>query len=297
VTEASQRAVPAAPTVYGPETEVEVATPRRHPEAADIVAAVPRHAAVTKSMLTALDTRIQVILDNLANVNTLGFKRSVVQFASLPPKTLVSPGRLEDAGGTSAPMRSQVGRGTQVLTTTKIYSPGTLDFTERSLDLAIDGKGFFQVRLPDGNTGYTRAGHFLINADGSIVNSVGHILEPQITIPPDVLHLNVNPQGQVTGTTAGSPDTTSFFGRIRLTRFMNPAGLLSIGTNIVRQTSASGAPTVDSVPGSNGLGTLLQGCLERSNVDMSRELIDLFEARRQYDTVLQAFATASSPIK
>lgn len=239
------------------------------------------HTAATG--MQAQQINIDTIANNIANVNTAGFKKSQASFEDLLYVTIESPGLQQDQAGTSAPIGLQIGSGSRLSGTTKIYSPGTLEITERPLDVAIDGSGFFQVLLPDGNTGYTRDGHFLINADGVIVNGAGHILQPQISVPPDVLQLNIDPSGRVTGSTAGSPDTTSVFGEIRLTNFMNPSGLLSVGTNIVRQTSASGSPTVDSTPGENGLGFLKQGFIERSNVQIVNELVNLIVAQRAYE--------------
>ncbi len=237
----------------------------------------------TATGMKAQQTMVDMIANNIANVNTAGFKKSQASFEDLLYVTIESPGLRQDSSGTSAPIGLQIGSGSRLAGTTKIYTPGTLEITERSLDIAIDGNGFFQVILPDGNTGYTRDGHFLINANGSIVNGAGHILQPQITIPPDVIQLNIDPQGRVTGATASSPDTTSTFGQIRLTNFMNPSGLLSVGTNIVRTTAASGQPTVDSNPGESGLGFLKQGFIERSNVQIVNELVNLIVAQRAYE--------------
>jgi flagellar basal-body rod protein FlgG len=239
-------------------------------------------------MLAVLHTRIQVTLDNIANVNTPGFKRSVVQLGTLPPETLEAPGLQLNRGGTAAPVGAQVGTGVQLLSTYRIHSQGTLEITERTLDVAIDGAGFFQILLADGSIGYTRDGHFLINSEGVIVNTAGNILQPQTSLPSDVLEINIDASGRVTGRTAGSPDTTTMFGDIRLTNFLNPAGLLAVGTNVVRQTAASGPPTVDGTPGENGLGFLTQGFIERSNVQMFNELIDLYQARREYQAGLHA---------
>ena len=237
----------------------------------------------TATGMKAQQTMVDMIANNIANVNTAGFKKSQASFEDLLYVTIQSPGLQLDQAGSSAPTGLQIGSGSRLSGTTKIYSPGTLEITERTLDLAIDGNGFFQVLLPDGNIGYTRDGHFLVNADGRIVSSSGNILQPNIELPPDILELNVDPSGRVTGRTAGSPNTTSQFGQIRLTNFMNPSGLLATGTNIVRQTSASGPPTVDGAPGENGLGSVKQGFIERSNVQIVNELVNLIVAQRAYE--------------
>jgi flagellar basal-body rod protein FlgG len=237
----------------------------------------------TATGMKAQQTMVDLIANNIANVNTAGFKKSQASFEDLLYVTIQSPGLQQDQSGNSAPIGLQIGSGSRLSGTTKIYSPGTLEITERSLDVAIDGSGFFQVLLPDGNTGYTRDGHFLVNADGVIVNGAGHILQPEISLPPDVLELNIDPAGRVTGRTATTPDTTQQFGEIRLTNFMNPSGLLSTGTNILRQTDASGSPTIDGIPGENGLGSLTQGFIERSNVQIVNELVNLIVAQRAYE--------------
>ncbi len=237
----------------------------------------------TATGMKAQQTMVDMIANNIANVNTAGFKKSQASFEDLLYVTIESPGLQQNQGGTSAPIGLQIGSGSRLSGTTKIYSPGTLEITERTLDVAIDGHGFFQILLADGSTGYTRDGHFLVNSEGVIVTGGGNILQPQTSLPSDVLEINIDSSGRVTGRTAGSPDTTTQFGQIRLTNFLNPSGLLAVGSNVVRQTAASGPPTVDGTPGENGLGFTTQGFIERSNVQIVNELVNLIVAQRAYE--------------
>lgn len=236
----------------------------------------------TATGMKAQQTMVDVIANNIANVNTAGFKRSQASFEDLLYVTLQSPGLQRDSSGDAAPIGMQVGSGSRLSGTNKVFSAGTLEITDRQLDVAIDGEGFFSVVLPDGSTGYTRDGAFHLNADGKLVTGSGHVLLPEITIPPDVLEINIDPEGRVTGRTAGNSDTAAQFGQISISRFINPSGMLAVGGNVVRQTEASGAPTT-GVPGQNGLGTTKSGFVERSNVQIVNELVSLIVAQRAYE--------------
>ena len=232
--------------------------------------------------MKAQQIMVDTIANNIANVNTAGFKRSQATFEDLLYVTTQSPGLQQDATGTPSPIGLQVGSGARLSGTTKIYSQGTLEVTNRQLDIAIDGDGLFQVLLPDGSTGFTRDGHFHVNADGRLVTSSGNVLQPEVQLPNDVLEVNIDVEGRVTGRTAGNPDATSSFGQLQLARFVNPSGLLAIGSNNMRQTDASGPATV-STPGNNGIGFLKQGFIERSNVEIVNELVSLIVAQRAYE--------------
>jgi flagellar basal-body rod protein FlgG len=236
----------------------------------------------TATGMKAQQTMVDIIANNIANVNTAGFKRSQASFEDLLYVTSQSPGLQRDGAGNPAPIGLQVGSGSRLSGTTKVFSPGTLEITDRNLDLAIDGEGFFSVLLPDGSTGYTRDGGFQLNADGKIVNGSGHILLPEITLPGDLLEINIDTEGRVTGRTAGNADTSSQFGQLTIHRFLNPSGMLAVGGNVVHQTEASGAPTTGN-PGQNGLGSLKQGFIERSNVQIVNELVNLIVAQRAYE--------------
>lgn len=236
----------------------------------------------TATGMKAQQTMVDMIANNIANVNTAGFKRSQASFEDLLYVTLQSPGLTSGAGGAAAPIGTQIGSGTRLNGTTKVYSAGTLEITERQLDVAIDGEGFFAVTLPDGGTGYTRDGQLQVNAEGKLVTGNGNILVPEITLPSDTLEINIDPEGRVSGRTAGSPDTATQFGTLTIHRFINPSGLLAVGGNVSRQTAASGSP-VTATPGINGLGTLKQGFVERSNVSIVNELVSLIVAQRAYE--------------
>jgi flagellar basal-body rod protein FlgG len=236
----------------------------------------------TATGMRAQQTMVDMIANNIANVNTAGFKKSQASFEDLLYVTLQSPGLARGAGDNPVPIGTQIGSGTRLNGTTKVYSSGTLEITDRNLDIAIDGDGFFAVTLPDGSTAYTRDGAFQLNADGKVVSGSGNILLPEITVPSDLLEISVDPEGRVTGRTAGNPDTSTLFGQITIHRFINPSGMLAVGSNVVRPTEASGAP-ISSTPGQNGLGTLKQGFIERSNVQIVNELVNLIVAQRAYE--------------
>jgi len=231
--------------------------------------------------------RIAVVLDNLANVATPGFKRRVVHIESLPMMTVAAPGPRQNAGGTAAPVGVQVGGGAAITDVFAIFSQGALEITQRNLDIAIEGAGFFATILLDGSSGYTRGGSLQLNQDGVLCSASGAILQPQISVPADLLAINIDPEGRVSGRTAGSPDTQTHFGQLLVHDFVNPSGLRDIGGSTWRQTEASGAPATGQ-PGTNGLGLLRQGFLERSNVDLAHELARLNTARRQYAAIARA---------
>ena len=228
--------------------------------------------------MKAQQIMVDTIANNIANVNTAGYKKSQASFEDLLYVTLRSPGLQEDASGTASPIGLQVGSGVRLAGTTKVYSAGTLEGTGRQLDIALTGNGFLQVQMPDGQTGYTRDGQLLMNADGKLVTSSGLILQPEISFPNDIDQINIDQEGRVTGRIAGS-SSTSTFGQIQLAKFVNPSGLSSQGGNVLRETDASGPATVAN-PGSNGLGLLQQGFIERSNVEIVNELVNLIVAQR-----------------
>ncbi|MCC6672537.1 MAG: flagellar basal-body rod protein FlgG [Planctomycetes bacterium] len=236
----------------------------------------------TATGMKTQQTMVDTIANNIANVNTAGFKKSQASFEDLLYVTPKAPGLEQNANGTASPIGIQIGSGSRLSGTTKIYTPGTLEPTQRSMDLAIDGDGFFVVQLADGSEGYTRDGHLLVNADGRLVSSQGYTLVPEITLPQDLLTLFIDREGRVSGTTAANPNTTQPFGQLQLVKFINPSGLLSTGGNVLRRTDASGAP-VQGNAGSLGLGYLSQGFLERSNVDIVNELVGLIVAQRAYE--------------
>ena len=236
----------------------------------------------TATGMRAQQTMVDMIANNIANVNTTGFKKSQASFEDLLYVTQQSPGLARGTGTDALPIGVQIGSGTRLNGTTKIYSSGTLEGTERSLDVAIDGDGFFAVLMPDGTTAYTRNGNFQVNATGKLVTSNGNVLVPEITLPQDVLDVSIDPEGRVNVRTAGSPEQTQQLGQLQLHRFVNPSGLLALGASVLRPTEASGQP-ITGQPGQLGLGMLRSGFLERSNVQIVNELVNLIVAQRAYE--------------
>lgn len=233
--------------------------------------------------MKAQELLIDNTANNLANVNTSGFKRSQVQFADLIYTTLGQPGT-EVATGRQSPTGIQVGSGVRPTAVTKIFSPGTFDQTGNLLDVAIEGDGFFKVQLPNGEQRYTRAGAFRIDGNGQLVTPDGFLIDPPVTIPQDVAldRISIGTDGIISGVTAGDPDSTINLGQLQIAKFLNPAGLSSEGGNLYAATAASGTEVLGN-PGENGLGMLRQGFLEGSNVEVVTELISLIAAQRAYE--------------
>ena len=230
--------------------------------------------------MAAQQTNIDVIANNLANVNTVGFKASRVDFQDLVYQTYIEPGAAATEG-TQVPTGVQVGLGTRFAAVQRIYSPGEMRQTGNSLDLAIEGDGFFQILLPDGRTAYTRDGAFKLDGQGRLVNSNGQPLDPEITISPDAMHINIGSDGTVSVSVAGQNEAEQL-GQITLAKFLNPAGLSSIGRNLLLPTAASGE-AVTGAPGSAGIGTLGQGFIELSNVSIIEEMVNMIVAQRAYE--------------
>ncbi len=228
--------------------------------------------------MTAQQMIVDVIANNLANINTVGFKRSQVDFQDLMYVKIKEFGR-EIASGVTAPGGFEIGSGVSPASTLKVFTQGEQVNTERSLDIAIQGDGFFQVTGPGGDTRYTRDGSLRANANGELVTSGGYTMEPAISIPPSTVSISVGKDGTVT---VFDGTTTTSIGQITLVRFANPSGLSSEGGNLLAETSASGSPTT-ATPGQDGAGTLQQGFLEKSNVQMVTELVNLITAQRAYE--------------
>lgn len=229
--------------------------------------------------MRAQQLNLDVIANDLANVNTTAFKRSRVDFQDLLYQTLRAPGSIS-AQGLEVPSGIQLGHGVSVGSITKLFLQGSFIETGNSLDIAIEGDGFFQVILPDGEVGYTRDGSFKLNRDGTIVTTDGFALEPEITIPEDALAIGVGLDGTLSITREDS--TVDELGQIELARFINPAGLLSQGRNLFRESEASGDPIL-STPGQEGTGTLRQGFLEGSNVSVVDEIVQLIITQRAFE--------------
>ena len=230
---------------------------------------------------------LDVIANNLANVNTTGFKKSKIEFQDLVYQTTRAAGADQGAGN-QLPTGVQIGHGAQPVATAKIFTTGELTQTGERLDIAIQGDGFFEVQMPDGSTAYTRDGAFKVAADGRITTSEGlTVLSGFGAVPPGTTSISIAPTGEVT--TTGSGGTQSF--RVQLSRFSNPAGLDSIGRNLYRENSASGAPE-NGNPGENGFGNLQQGYLEMSNVKVVEEMVNMIVAQRAYEVNSKAVQAA-----
>lgn len=232
---------------------------------------------------------VDVIANNLANVNTTGFKRSQVQFRDLLYSTPQAPGGPAGAGN-MLPSGTQVGSGSEVAATARVFSQGVPEITNRALDVAVQGEGFFKVRLPSGEFAFTRAGMFSKDNQGQLVTAEGYPVVPQITIPPNASSVLIAKTGEVAYEVAGQPAAVQA-GVLTLSRFSNPAGLRADGSNLFFETGSSGAAQ-DSVPGQNGAGQILQGTLERSNVEVATELVNLIIAQRSYEVNSRAIRSS-----
>ncbi|MBI3090180.1 MAG: flagellar basal-body rod protein FlgG [Candidatus Tectomicrobia bacterium] len=228
----------------------------------------------------AQQLRVDIIANNLANVNTTGFKRVRGDFQDLLYQTERAVGTASSSD-TQVPTGIQVGQGTRPVATQKLFSQGDFMQTKNELDLAIEGRGFFQILQPGGDVAYSRSGAFKRDSQGRIVNSDGYLLQPELTIPGDAVQVAIGPDGTVSVIQAGQISPTEI-GKITLVSFLNPAGLLSLGRNLYKQSEASGQP-VNGTPGNNGLGTVAQGFLENSNVNIAEELVSMISAQRAYE--------------
>tara|TARA_R110000782_G_scaffold78276_9_gene155750 strand:+ start:180373 stop:181161 length:789 start_codon:yes stop_codon:yes gene_type:complete len=235
---------------------------------------------VARTGLDAQNTKMQVIANNLANVNTTGFKKDRADFQALAYQQLIAAGAASDSENKFATGLS-LGTGVSLAGTSRIDTQGTLTQTGGSLDLAIEGNGYFQVQRPDGLIGYTRDGHFSRTAEGTIVNSDGLPLVPQIQVPDGVVSITIGNDGTVSAVEAGQSAPTEL-GKIELASFANASGLQSVGGNVLLETAASGAPQIGTA-GLDGRGTIKQGALEASNVNIVEELVDMIETQRAYE--------------
>src|SRR5271169_6120055 len=230
--------------------------------------------------MEAQNLSITVISNNLANVSTTGFKKSRADFQDLLYQTIRTPGATS-AETLEIPSGIQVGMGVTPVSVQKIFLQGNYQQTGNNLDTAIEGDGFFQIQMPDGTTAYSRDGSFKLNSDGQIVNSDGYPLEPTITIPANTTNISISSDGKISVTQASST-TPKQVGQIELANFINPGGLNSLGKNLFQPTGSSGDPTTAN-PGASGLGTISQGYIENSNVDVVEEMVNMIVAQRAYE--------------
>lgn len=242
--------------------------------------------------MNAQTTSIDNTANNIANVNTNGFKKGQVDFQDLLYVNQRTPGA-DAAQGLQVPTGLQIGSGTRVSGVTKIFTTGSLVNTQNPLDVAVEGDGFFQVTLPNGELRYTRDGGLRLNAQGNLVTSDGFLISPQISIPSQAVSISIGADGTISVTNAGATNTSTVLGQLTLVRFQNPAGLSAEGRNLFSESASSGAPII-ATPGQNGVGLTRQGFLERSNVDVVTELVNLILAQRAYEFNTRAVRTADN---
>lgn len=243
--------------------------------------------------MTAQQMMVDVIANNLANINTTGFKRSQIDFQDLLYLKIKESGT-EVASGITSPSGTEIGSGVRAASTIKVFTAGEFQNTGRNLDIAIRGDGFLQVTLPNGETRYTRDGSLQMNANGALVTTTGYLIEPAINIPTDAVSVDVATDGGVNVT--DSAGTTSVVGTIQLVRFPNPSGLSSEGDNLLAETEASGTP-ITGTAGENGFGAIQSGFLEKSNVQMVTELVNLINAQRAYETNSRAIRAGDDMLR
>lgn len=244
--------------------------------------------------MLAMQTQIDTTANNISNVNTIGFKKSRAEFADLMYHVMEYAGT-STSDTTKSPTGIEVGLGVRPTAINKIFSEGSLKQTDNQLDIAITGQGFFKMELPDGTEVYTRNGAFKIDSNGTVVNSDGYVLTPQIVIPPDAINVSIGTDGTVSVVQSGQTQAT-VIGQISTTNFINPAGLHSMGDNLYIDTDSSGQP-VEGTPGIDGLGLLRQGFVELSNVELVVELTDLITGQRAYDANSKVITTSDEMLQ
>ena len=249
---------------------------------------------IAKTGLDAQQTRMAVISNNLANVNTTGYKRSRGVFADLLCQNIHQPGA-QSSQNTQLPSGMMLGTGVRTVATEKLFTQGNIVDTKNSLDMAINGRGFFQILLPDGAISYTRDGSFQLDSDGNVVTAMGMPLQPSLTVPAQTISLTIGADGTVSALTSGSTAPTQI-GTIQLADFINPTGLQAAGENLFYETASSGPPQ-SSTPGQSGLGFLVQASLESSNVNVVEELVNMIETQRAYEMNSKAISTTDQMLQ
>ncbi|KQS54428.1 flagellar basal-body rod protein FlgG [Brevundimonas sp. Leaf363] len=242
------------------------------------------------SGMAAQQLNVEVISNNIANMNTVGYKRQRAEFQDLLYQNIERMGAQSSSQGTVVPTGIQIGVGVKAGSVYRITEQGTPSQTGNRYDLAIDGRGYFQITMPSGETAYTRAGNFAVNGEGQLVTDDGYAVEPAITIPQDAIDVTVSKSGEVQVTTQGQT-TPQVVGQLELATFFNEAGLEAVGDNLLMETAASGAATIGT-PGETGYGQLLQGYTESSNVDAVSEISALIIAQRAYEMNSKVITTA-----
>ncbi|AVP56841.1 flagellar basal-body rod protein FlgG [Pulveribacter suum] len=244
---------------------------------------------IAKTGMTAQQTQLDVISHNLSNVSTTGYKRNSAVFQDLIYQNLRQVGA-QTTEENQLPTGMHLGLGVNVVATSRNFTQGSLQQSGNSLDVAIDGNGFFEVQLPDGTTGYTRDGSFKLDSQGRLVTSTGLPIAPGVTVPADAKSISISETGLVSVTVAGNP-TLQQVGQLAMSSFVNSAGLEPAGQNLYRESAASGAPQ-QAEPGTNGLGIIKQGFLENSNVNVVEELVNMIQTQRAYEMNSKAIQTS-----
>ncbi len=249
---------------------------------------------IAKTGLDSQQTRMSVVSNNLANVNTNGFKKGRAVFEDLIYQTIRQPGA-QATQEAQLPSGLTLGTGVRTVATEKLFGQGNIVQTANSLDIAIQGQGFFQILMPNGELGYTRDGTFQLNANGEVVMSNGYALQPGLVVPENTLTISIGNDGTVSAQLPGEAAPVEL-GAIQLADFVNPAGLQAVGENIYLETAASGNAQ-QSNPGQNGVGTVTQGALETSNVNMAEELVNMIETQRAYEVNSKAISAADQMLQ
>jgi len=249
---------------------------------------------ISKTGLEAQQTQMDVVSNNLANVSTTGFKRSRAVFEDLLYQNLRQPGA-QSSQQTQVPSGLQIGTGVRPVAAERIHTQGNLQQTSNKLDMAIQGSGFFQVLMPDGTTAYTRDGSFQTDNQGQLVTSNGYVVQPAMTIPANATTVTVGMDGVVTITQAGVAAPVQV-GSMQLATFINPAGLESMGQNLYLESASSGTPSTN-VPGTNGTGSISQGYVETSNVNVVEELVNMIQTQRAYEINSKAITTSDQMLQ
>ncbi len=249
---------------------------------------------VAKTGLDAQQTRMTVIANNMANVNTTGYKQSRAVFEDLLYQNVRQAGG-QSSQDTVLPSGLMLGTGVRTVATEKLFTQGNLQQTGNQLDVAIQGRGFFQVLRPDGSLGYSRDGSFQVDAQGQLVTSSGYSVQPAITIPSGAVSVSIGSDGVISAMQSGQTAPTQV-GNIQLSDFINPSGLQPVGENLFLETAASGAPQSGN-PGLNGIGSVIQGALESSNVNVVEEMVGMIEAQRAYEMNSKAISTVDQMLQ
>lgn len=254
------------------------------------------HAAlyVSKTGLSAQDTQLTTVANNLANASTVGFKRDRAVFEDLLYQIQRQPGA-QSTEETQLPSGLQLGTGVRVAGTQKQFTEGSLQVTNQALDVAIDGRGFLQILQPDGTIGYTRDGQLHLDGQGQIVTANGLLLQPAVTIPQDAQSITIGTDGTITARLPGNA-VPQAIGNVLVADFVNPAGLQAIGSNLFLETASSGNP-ITGTPGQNGLGELQQGMLENSNVDIVEEMVNMITTQRAYEMNSKVVSTSDQMLQ